>query len=698
MKAWLNKVSGSDGLGSGVANWEIIAYLSLFVVGGALRLWDLGGQAIHHDESLHALYAWRLYSGEGYMHDPMMHGPFQFHGMALMFFLFGDSDYTARLLPAIFGIALMALPFCFRWKLGAKGAIFTSMLIMISPSLLYYSRFARNDILMAVWALALVVLIWRYIETRSDRSLWAVSAVLALSFATKETAFVNAVVLMVLLIVWQWKNIKQILQGVVAIRDAEPGVKIALMILALVLPLGSAAAGIFDPITGLTLANSNWEIAPIGMPLGSTSVVIASMIVVGLFGGSVALGLYILGKKWWLVFGVFWFLWLIFHTTVFTNADGVASGIWRSLGYWVVQQDVGRGSQPWYYYFVITPLYEFVPLVVALVGGMYYLIKGSVVGRFLTGWCVLNLVFYSIAAEKMPWLLVHITLALTVLGGYTLGQLADRLTRYYERRFDMWVWAIPVLVVGVLLFATRLLSVDIGAGSMMDRFVRPSILWIVIVGLVSCLAYIFSRTDRRVCGAIVGFSFVIIFGVVTVRSALHASFENSDIPIEMLVYTQTSPRLHKIAKAVVDVQENREQDVRVLVDSTDGYAWPWTWYFREADNVSYPCLSNDNGCSKLTGPPEADVVLLAARNEPESAPHLAGFIRAERYAHRWWFPEQYRGLTATSFLKGIVSGDSRATVAKYFLYRKLSAEIGSSDAVLYYSPSLESNFIAAGWR
>ena len=100
----------------------------------------------------------------------------------------------------------------------------------------------------------------------------------------------------------------------------------------------------------------------------------------------------------------------------------------------------------------------------------------------------------------------------------------------------------------------------------------------------------------------------------------------------------------------------------------------------------------------LTAAPEADIVLLAARNEPESAPHLAGFIRAERYAHRWWFPEQYRGLTIMSFLKGIASGDSRATVGNYFLYRELSTDIGSSDAVLYYSPTLESSFVAAGWR
>ena len=64
MKDWLNKISGSDKIGTGVATWELAAYVVLLVIGGSLRLWDLGDQAIHHDESLLALYAWRLSIGE----------------------------------------------------------------------------------------------------------------------------------------------------------------------------------------------------------------------------------------------------------------------------------------------------------------------------------------------------------------------------------------------------------------------------------------------------------------------------------------------------------------------------------------------------------------------------------------------------------------------------------------------------------
>src|SRR3712207_4585820 len=71
--------------------WEPLVFLGLMALGFALRIYELGYRAYHHDESLHAVYSWYLYVGRGYTHDPMMHGPFQFHFNALMYFLFGDN-------------------------------------------------------------------------------------------------------------------------------------------------------------------------------------------------------------------------------------------------------------------------------------------------------------------------------------------------------------------------------------------------------------------------------------------------------------------------------------------------------------------------------------------------------------------------------------------------------------------------------
>src|SRR3989304_4336417 len=90
-------------LGRGLT-WGAPAYASLLVVGAGMRFWGLGSRALHHDESLHGFYSYQLYQGNGYEHNPLMHGPFQFFGTALTFFLSGGaSDYTVRVLPAFFG-------------------------------------------------------------------------------------------------------------------------------------------------------------------------------------------------------------------------------------------------------------------------------------------------------------------------------------------------------------------------------------------------------------------------------------------------------------------------------------------------------------------------------------------------------------------------------------------------------------------
>src|SRR3972149_12129380 len=124
-------------------SWEVVGYLSLFVAGFGFRLWDLGSRALHHDESLHGYYAYKLFLGNGYEHTPLMHGPFQFFGTALTFFVTGGaSDYTVRVLPALFGTILIALPLLFPSQLGRLGAFVAAALIAFSPTPLSYSRFA----------------------------------------------------------------------------------------------------------------------------------------------------------------------------------------------------------------------------------------------------------------------------------------------------------------------------------------------------------------------------------------------------------------------------------------------------------------------------------------------------------------------------------------------------------------------------
>ncbi len=106
----------------------------------------VGARVQSHDESLHTSYSWDLYDGHGYQHNPMTHGPFLYHATALSYWLFGDNDATARIPVAILGTILVALPYLLRKQLGRSGALVASFLLLISPSLLFYSRYIRHYI------------------------------------------------------------------------------------------------------------------------------------------------------------------------------------------------------------------------------------------------------------------------------------------------------------------------------------------------------------------------------------------------------------------------------------------------------------------------------------------------------------------------------------------------------------------------
>jgi len=122
------------------------------------RLYALGGHPLTAPEARQALYAWQAVSGPG--GDALAASPLLFAGQALAFALLGASDGAARLLPALAGVVLVLLPYLLRHRLGRIGALVTSALLLISPTVLFTSRNGSGDVLLlAAWLAALAGLI-----------------------------------------------------------------------------------------------------------------------------------------------------------------------------------------------------------------------------------------------------------------------------------------------------------------------------------------------------------------------------------------------------------------------------------------------------------------------------------------------------------------------------------------------------------
>ena len=107
-----------------------------------------------------------------------------------MYSLFGDSDFTARLAPALMGTSMVAMPYFLRRQLGRIAAFTAAVLLAIGPSYLYFSRFAREDIYFAAISFALLVVVFRFLDAPRRWHPALIGALIALGFATKETMYI----------------------------------------------------------------------------------------------------------------------------------------------------------------------------------------------------------------------------------------------------------------------------------------------------------------------------------------------------------------------------------------------------------------------------------------------------------------------------------------------------------------------------
>ncbi|MCJ7550646.1 MAG: TIGR03663 family protein, partial [Anaerolineae bacterium] len=215
--------------------WKV-AYIALILLALVTRLYALGDRAVSHDETTHAKYSWNLYSGSGFRHDPLMHGPLLFEATAFFFGLFGVSDFTARLYSALAGVALVAAPWLLRRWMGRLGALLAAAMVLISPTITYYSRYTRHDIPMLLFITLLLWSILQYLDRDSGGSRWLtwMGVFFALVFATKENAYMYTalfVALMALPLIWQ----------LFMVRWAQRSmIRLVVALLALALVLGGA--------------------------------------------------------------------------------------------------------------------------------------------------------------------------------------------------------------------------------------------------------------------------------------------------------------------------------------------------------------------------------------------------------------------------------------------------------------------------
>ena len=752
----------------------------------ASRFWLLGERAMSHDESLHTFYSWTLYQGGGYSHTPLTHGPFLFHINALIYSFFGADDFTSRISVALFGVALVALPYTLRRWLGRTGALVTAFMILISPSLWYHARYIRDEAFMLVWIMLVVWGVFSYLHDRATKWLYLIAVAAAFAFISMEAMFIFVAIFGFFLIAATlieladradfWRGIalklalgglgvgvilfvaviaQALLLGAIGLAPGDPSpfpapaqplqagqsiefsaqlqyilqllwgvlrVGLSMLIPAgligfgsyrwlksawpaaaresrsfdLVIVLGSLSLFLLSAAL-LPILNSVWKIlyqlpfvdvnffeggnfptTDVGLVLRLTAVTLAFI------ATAVAIGGWWSPRKWLPLAGAFVGIGVTFFTTVFTNGVGLGTGFVGSLGYWLVQQGVQRGTQPIYYYLAITPIYEYLPMLIAALATVVYTSRAApfrwrrnmlitalatmvytVRARrspradstplrfaqaaparswadrlfvpFVFAWLIGAWVAFSYAGEKMPWLMVYLALPMIVLSGKFLGEWLDTIDWRAVIAERQWLAGL-LLVVAIVSGAWAIGNLQKSfSGLQLDSLAAFSGWVSALIVLVSAVVALRQlRPSLRVMARLAGLIGLIALAALTIRTGWIWNYINYDSALEFGVYAHGGPGVKEVVKQIAELSQ-RSTGGKLLKIAFDADAsWPFYWYLRDYPNKAQ--MPNTPSRTDLDVP-----VIISSAATWSSVDSATRKTHSYWQGHRIWWPmEDYK--------------------------------------------------------
>ncbi|WP_148413208.1 flippase activity-associated protein Agl23 [Haloferax sp. KTX1] len=158
-----------------------VAVLALLV-----RLVDLGGRIFHWDEGRVGYWILRYHETGEFTYRPIIHGPFLPVVNDYLFAVLPATDFTARLPVAVVGGLLPLSVWLFREHLRRDEMVALAVFLAANPLLIYYSRFMRNDVLVAAFSFVALGFVVRAYDTGRLAYLVPAGVSFATGSATKE--------------------------------------------------------------------------------------------------------------------------------------------------------------------------------------------------------------------------------------------------------------------------------------------------------------------------------------------------------------------------------------------------------------------------------------------------------------------------------------------------------------------------------
>jgi len=600
---------------------------ALFVIGVIFRFLHLDVRPVHHDESLHAMYSKYIVDDQVYKYDPMLHGPLLYRVTSWIFSLFGLTTFALRSLNAGLGSLCVLSPLLFRRFLSDRAIIAASAFIAISPTLVYWSRFAHHDYLVIASYLLLAAGVLNL--SRGGGIILACLS-FALQYTIKANVFVFAALLAGYLIfefiVSRSRKEGSLLGALRAhLRSNTAELFLGIAVSALVFcALYSSdfrnTEGILDGLYRKVFPYwlNQHHIQRLDGPFTFHLLVICLYELPLLLFSIVAVALTVRDFKprFKVISGAISLLLLI--SAFFVPQEQFVSGFFKQhlkLAGWFdlwVSGSVALLA-------VLVPLHHR---------------QRSEQGLAFFGYLALAMFWvYGFLGEKVPWLSIYPTITLFA---YTVLRL--------DRALDMKNWLASELGAAKLLRITSgvvLMTLMICIGDALlrgDEDPLPYSAFLLtgwsIAGLMIFGALEFLGIQPR-CR--VGAFLAVLSGLVLVRSTIVTNYTAAGAPSELLSQVHTTEQMHRIFLSMRSelMDPLHPGEIEVLVSGAS--VWPATWYFIDQQGFHFTI-------------PESEYPAMAYIVADEKTPNLPEEMESERVPLQSWWVPNYKNLKLRDLL------------------------------------------------
>ncbi len=435
----------------------------------------------------------------------------------------------------------------------------------------------------------------------------------------------------------------------------------------------------------------------------STNGIITSLLfVIPLFVIAFLIGFWWNWKIWALNIGVFWSIFIIFYTTLFTQGSGFPMGLMGALGYWLAQQGVTRGTQPLYYYALVQiPMYEFLPAfgtILAAFMGLPIVVRslrhasaaanpslaiedsesdnleietleqegeegdslqeeparivdneGEIrrppVLALLLYWSVMSLFAFSFAGERMPWLTSHIAMPMILTSGWSIGRLLESFNWHHFKRYKGWL----VVIVGALFLLTtaRTFSALLGSippfqGNELAQLEATSTFLLALIGMTASAVGLYHLLKGWTLKQVWRLALILLIAalsLITIRTSFRANFILYDTAKEFLVYAHAARGPKDVFEQVEEISHRLTGGKDIKVAYDSDLLYPYWWYFRDYPNKIWYA---ENPTRDLR---DAPIILVGSGNYGAIQPVVGDDYISFDYHRLWWPSQAYYNLT-----------------------------------------------------